>query len=130
MSPELDDDSDFDEYKWHGEKVDGYSIPFKRLPSPERTKAQDEWNQAYDYGETCLTGIRGNNVYKVILYTVGSVARLERVSNTGCKESMPVPKGWLTEDNAKIVSCSTLDEAQLLEQSFRREHELSDEPTD
>ena len=110
--------------------MEGYSIPFKRLPSPERTKAQDAWNHNNDYGETCLTGIRGNNVYKVILYTVGSVARLERVSNTGCKESMPVPKGWLTEDNAEIVSCSTLDEAQLLEQSFRREHELSDEPTD
>ena len=130
MPPELDDDFDFDEYKWHGEKVDGYSIPFKHLPSPERTKAQDAWNENNDYGETCLTGIQGNNVYKVILYTMGSVARLERVSNTVCKESMPVPKGWLTTYNAEIVSCRTLDEAQLLEQSFRRDEELSEEFTD
>ena len=43
---------------------------------------------------------------------------------------MPVPKGWLTAYNAEIVSCGTLDEAQLLEQSFRRDEAQSEGLTD
>ena len=119
MPPVLHDDEDYDEWTWHGEKINGLSLPFKNLSEHERTQAREQWNEDYDDGEFWKTDIEGNNIYRVILFKSGKVAHLERTSKTDCLSRVTVPRGWLTENNVEIVACQTPVDAQKLEQELR-----------
>ena len=126
MPPVLQDDEDYHEWTWHGEKINGLALPFKNLPAHERTKAREQWNDEYDHGEDWKTEIEGHHIYKVTLFQSGKVAHLVRTSKTDCLSRVTVPRGWLTQNNVEIVACHTLADAQELEQQLRESSGQSD----